>query len=105
MSERWLLVRRVFIAISTSALLVVVWAQTAWAQSDYPPTPGGGGVERVPGVEGVPGAVSQPTAGRLPRTGSSNTPSLILIGITALVVGVVLVLTVRRRRALARGIA
>ena len=103
MSERWLLVRRALITLSTSALLVVVWASTAWAQtsSDYPPTPGGGGVERVPGV------VSQPSAaaGQLPRTGSSNTPSLILIGITALVVGVVLVLAVRRRRALARGIA
>ena len=91
--------RKAFIAMSTSALLVVVWASTAWAQSDYPPTPGGGGAERVPGV------VSQPSAGQLPRTGSSNTPSLILIGVAALVVGVVLVLAVRRRRALARGIA
>ena len=101
MSERWLLVRRALIALSTSALLVVVWASTAWAQtsSDYPPTPGAGEAARVPGV------VSQPSAGQLPRTGSSNTPSLILIGITALVVGVVLVLAVRRRRALARGIA
>jgi LPXTG-motif cell wall-anchored protein len=92
-------VRRALIAFSTGALFVVVWASTAWAQSDYPPTPGGGGIERVPGV------VSQPSAGRLPRTGSSNTPSLILIGVAALVVGLVLVLAVRRRRALARGIA
>ena len=97
--------RKAFIAMSTSALLVVVWASTAWAQSDYPPTPGGGGADQVPGVVSQPGAVSQPSAGRLPRTGASNTPSLILIGLAALVVGFVLVMAVRRRRALARGIA
>jgi LPXTG-motif cell wall-anchored protein len=100
MSERWLLVRRALIAFSTGALFVVVWASSAWGQSTYPPTPAGGGGEQVPGV------VSQPSAGgTLPRTGASNTPSLVLIGVAALVVGLVLVLAVRRRRALARGIA
>jgi LPXTG-motif cell wall-anchored protein len=89
-------VRRVFGVLFTGALLVVVWASTAGAQSgDYPPptpTAGPGQAARVPGAEG-----------QLPFTGSSNTPSLILIGIAALVVGLVLVLAVRRHRAAVRG--
>jgi LPXTG-motif cell wall-anchored protein len=84
------------VVLSTTALFVVVWASTAVAQTDYPPTPGGGEGQIVP-VQ-VPSA-----AGRLPRTGASNTPSLILIGIAALIVGAVLVLAVRRRRAAIRG--
>lgn len=84
--------RRAFAVLSTAALFVVVWASTAVAQTDYPPRPTAG-----PGQ-----AVAQP-AGRLPRTGASNTPTLILIGIAALVVGLVLVLAVRRRRAALRG--
>jgi LPXTG-motif cell wall-anchored protein len=88
-------VRRAFVVLSTAALMVVVWASTALAQTaDYPPTPGGGQVV-------VP--VKAPAAGQLPRTGSSNTPSLVLIGIAALVVGLVLVLAVRRRRAAVHG--
>jgi LPXTG-motif cell wall-anchored protein len=87
-------VRRALGAVFAVAVFVMVFASTAWAQSDYPPAP----------KPQVPGVVPQPT-GRLPRTGASNTPSLILIGIAALVVGVVLVMAVRRRRALARGIA
>ena len=83
--------RKAFAVLSTGALLVVVWASTAVAQTDYPPTPTAGPGEVVP----------QP--GQLPRTGASNTPSLILIGIAALVAGLVLVLAVRRRRAAAHG--
>jgi LPXTG-motif cell wall-anchored protein len=86
-------VRKAFVVLSTAALLVVVWASTAGA-TDYPPTPSGG--QAV-----VPVQAAAP--GQLPRTGSSNTPSLVLIGITALVVGLVLVLAVRRRRAALRG--
>jgi LPXTG-motif cell wall-anchored protein len=98
-------VRRALIALSSGALFVVVWASTAWAQVNppYPPSPpsvGSGEAAQVPGVVAQPGA-----AGRLPRTGASNTPSLVAIGIAALIVGLVLVLAVRRRRALARGIA
>lgn len=86
--------RKAFVVFSTVALLIVVWASTAGAQTDYPPTPGGG--QAV-----VP--VQAPAAGQLPRTGSSNTPSLVLIGIAALVVGLVLVLAIRRRRAAVDG--
>jgi LPXTG-motif cell wall-anchored protein len=80
--------------LATAALFVVVWASTAVAQTDYPPAPtaGPGQAVRVPGA-----------AGQLPRTGASNTPSLVLIGVAALVVGLVLVLAVRRHRAVARG--
>jgi LPXTG-motif cell wall-anchored protein len=87
-------VRRAFVVLSTAALFVVVWASTAGAQTDYPPTPGGG--QAV-----VP--VQAPSAGQLARTGSSNTPSLVLIGIAALLVGLVLVVAVRRRRVAVRG--
>jgi LPXTG-motif cell wall-anchored protein len=88
-------VRKAFVVLSTAALFVVVWASTAGAQTgSYPPAPSGG--QAV-----VP--VQAPAAGQLPRTGSSNTPSLVLIGIAALVVGLVLVLAVRRRRAAVRG--
>jgi LPXTG-motif cell wall-anchored protein len=87
-------VRRAFAVLSTAALLVVVWASAAVAQADYPPTPTAG-----PGQ-----AVAQPgAAGQLPRTGASNTPSLLIVGIAAVVVGLVLVLAVRRRRAALRG--
>jgi LPXTG-motif cell wall-anchored protein len=92
-------VRRAIVALFSAALLVVFWASSAWAQGDYPPTPppvGPGAAARAP-------TAAQP--GALPRTGASNTPSLVMIGIAALIVGLVLVLAVRRRRALARGIA
>jgi LPXTG-motif cell wall-anchored protein len=101
-------VRRAFAVLATAALFVVVWASTAVAQTDYPPTPttvpgggggaGGGGVETVVQPSGAGAAT-----GRLPRTGASSTPSLLLIGVAALVVGLVLVLAVRRHRAAARG--
>jgi LPXTG-motif cell wall-anchored protein len=89
--------------LATAALFVVVWASTAVAQTDYPPTPGGGGAAGG-GVETVvqPSGAGAAT-GRLPRTGASSTPSLVLIGVAALVVGLVLVLAVRRHRAAARG--
>jgi LPXTG-motif cell wall-anchored protein len=90
-------VRRAFVVLITGALFVVVWASTAVAQTDYPPTPTAGPGDVVP--VRVPGAA----AGELPRTGGSNTPSLVLIGVAAVVVGLVLVLAVRRRRAVARG--
>jgi LPXTG-motif cell wall-anchored protein len=89
-------VRRAFAVVFTGALLVVVWASTAGAQTgDYPPptpTAGPGQAARVPGAEGD-----------LAFTGSSNTPTLLIIGIAALVVGLVLVLAVRRRRAAVQG--
>jgi LPXTG-motif cell wall-anchored protein len=90
-------VRRAFAVLATAALFVVVWASTAGAQTDYPPTPttGPGGFTPVR----VPGAA----AGALPKTGSSNTPSLVIIGVAALIVGLVLVLAVRRHRTAARG--
>jgi LPXTG-motif cell wall-anchored protein len=84
-------VRRAFVVLSTAALFVVVWASAAGAQTDYPPTP-----------TSPPQAVV-PVQAALPRTGSSNTPSLVLIGVAAAVVGLVLVLAVRRRRAAVRG--
>ena len=86
--------RRAFVVFTTAALFVVVWATTAGAQTDYPPTP-------TSPQAVVP--VQAPAAGQLPRTGSSNTPSLVLIGIAAVLVGLVLVLAVRRRRAAVRG--
>jgi LPXTG-motif cell wall-anchored protein len=89
-------VRRAFVVLTTGALFVVVWASAAWAEGDYPPSPTAGPGEVTP--VRVPGA-----AGELPKTGGSNTPSLVLIGIAALVVGAVLVLAVRRRRAAIRG--
>jgi LPXTG-motif cell wall-anchored protein len=86
-------VRKAFVVLSTAALFVVVWASTAGAQTgDYPPAPTAG-----------PAVVPVQAPAQLPRTGSSNTPSLVLIGIAALVVGLVLVLAVRRRRAALRG--
>jgi LPXTG-motif cell wall-anchored protein len=85
-------VRRAFVVLSTAALFVVVWASAAGAQTDYPPTPSGG--QAVVPVQ---------TPAALPRTGASNTPSLVLIGLAALAVGLVLVLAVRRRRAAVRG--
>jgi LPXTG-motif cell wall-anchored protein len=88
-------VRRAFAVLFTGVLLVVVWASTAGAQTDYPPptpTAGPGQAARVPGAEGD-----------LAFTGSSNTPSLLIIGIAALVVGLVLVLAVRRHRAAVQG--
>jgi LPXTG-motif cell wall-anchored protein len=84
--------RRAITMLITAALFVVVWVSTAVAQTDYPLPPPAG-----------PGAAAPARAGQLPRTGGSNTPSLVLIGIAALVVGLVLVLAVRRRRAVARG--
>jgi LPXTG-motif cell wall-anchored protein len=86
-------VRRAFVVLSTVALFVVVWASAAGAQTDYPPTPASPGQAVVP--------VQAPSA--LPRTGSSTTPSLVLIGVAAAVVGLVLLLAVRRRRAAVRG--
>jgi LPXTG-motif cell wall-anchored protein len=87
--------RRAIAMLITAALFVVVWASTAVAQTDYPlPPPAGPGAA-------APGRAA--AAGQLPRTGGSNTPSLVVIGIAALVVGLVLVLAVRRRRAVARG--
>jgi LPXTG-motif cell wall-anchored protein len=88
-------VRRAFVALFSGALFVVVWASTAWAQSDYPPAP----------APPAPAAPARVQPGALPRTGASNTPSLILIGVAALVVGLVLVVAVRRRRAVAQGTA
>jgi LPXTG-motif cell wall-anchored protein len=92
-------VRRLLGVVVSISVFIVLFAPAAFAQSDYPPSIGPGEAGRAPGVP-TPGA-----AGRLARTGADNTPSLILIGVAALVVGLVLVLAVRRRRALARGIA
>jgi LPXTG-motif cell wall-anchored protein len=90
-------VRRFFgVLVSVSALIVLL-APAAWAEGDYPPTPTAGPVDAVR----APGAAAR----QLPVTGADNTPSLVLIGVAALVIGLVLVLAVRRRRALARGIA
>jgi LPXTG-motif cell wall-anchored protein len=88
-------VRRLLGILLSVTVFIVVLAPAAWAEGDYPPAPTAGPVARVPGA----------AARQLPVTGANNTPSLILIGIAALVVGLVLVLAVRRRRALARGIA
>jgi LPXTG-motif cell wall-anchored protein len=91
-------VRRLLGVLFSVTVFIMLAAPAAFAEGDYPPpAPRPGPGEGVP----VPGEVP----GRLPVTGSDNTPSLILIGIAALVVGLVLVLAVRRRRALARGIA
>lgn len=80
--------RRLIGVLMALAVFVVVTAPAAWAQP-YPPDPSVAPVTGAPGVRGT-----------LPRTGSSDTPSLILIGLAALVVGLVLVVaTMRRRRA------
>ena len=87
--------RRAFVVLTTAALFVVVWATTAGAQTDYPPTP--------TSPQAVVPVQAPSAAGQLPRTGSSNTPSLVLIGIAAVLVGLVLILAVRRHRAAVRG--
>ena len=56
--------------------------------------PGG---ETVVRVVAEAAAVSRPAAQQLAFTGSSDTPSFVLIGIAALVVGAVLVIAARRR--------
>ncbi|HEY3670139.1 MAG TPA: LPXTG cell wall anchor domain-containing protein [Acidimicrobiia bacterium] len=56
-------------------------------------TPGGEVVVRVKANE----ATKSPTAAALAFTGSSDTPSYVLIGIAAIVVGAVLVVAARRR--------
>jgi LPXTG-motif cell wall-anchored protein len=60
-------------------------------------TPGGETVVRVKTAEATkPGTVT-PAAAQLAFTGSSDTPSYVLIGIAAIVVGAVLVVAARRR--------
>jgi LPXTG-motif cell wall-anchored protein len=94
-------VRRVIGVLVSGALLVVASASVAWAQQ-YPPEPSPGGGAGAVSSGGSAGAAAQSSAGSLPRTGASNTPSLVIIGLAALVAGVILVLAVRRR-SLARG--
>jgi LPXTG-motif cell wall-anchored protein len=96
-------VRRLFGLLVSVSVFIAVLASAGWAQSDYPPpTPTAGPAEvvRVPGQAGAGAA-----ARRLPVTGSDYTVTLILIGVAAIVAGLVIVLAVRRHRALARGIA
>jgi len=68
------------------------------------PTTGGEAVVRVPvsagGASNTPGTPAAPAAAALAFTGSSDTPSFVLIGIAAVVVGAVLVVAARRRRSL-----
>jgi LPXTG-motif cell wall-anchored protein len=79
-------------------LAVGLMASAAFAQEDTPPvtTPEVGGIT-VTRTEGTdPGG----TSGRLPFTGSSDdTPSLVLIGLSAIAVGGVIVIGARRRQA------
>ena len=102
-------VRRLFGLLLSVSVFIVLLASAGWAQSDYPPPPpsvGPADVVRVPDQVAAPGqAAAGAAARRLPVTGSDNTATLILIGVAAIVVGLVIVLAVRRRRALARGIA
>jgi LPXTG-motif cell wall-anchored protein len=74
-------------------LAVGIMASTAFAQEDTPdPDVGGISVTRT--------ETGGTTSGRLPFTGSSdNTPSMVLIGLSAVAVGGVLVVGVRRRQA------
>ena len=58
--------------------------------------PGGAVVVRVD-VKGASVKAAEVTRGSLAFTGSSNTPSYVLIGIAALVLGAVLVVAARRR--------
>jgi LPXTG-motif cell wall-anchored protein len=60
-------------------------------------TVGGEVVVRVTAAE-APANVTKPAAAALAFTGSSDTPSFVLIGIAAVVVGAVLVVAARRRR-------
>jgi LPXTG-motif cell wall-anchored protein len=94
-------VRRLFGLLLSVSVFMVVLASAAWAEGDYPPptpTAGPGQAVRAPGAP-------EAAARRLPVTGSDYTVTLILIGVAAVVAGLVIVLAVRRRRALARGIA
>jgi LPXTG-motif cell wall-anchored protein len=80
-------------------LAVGLMASAAFAQEDTPPvtTPEVGGitVTRTDGVD-----VGGSSTGRLPFTGSSDdTPSLVLIGLSAIAVGGVIVIGARRRQA------
>lgn len=75
---------------------VGLMASAAFAQEDTPPV-------TVPDVAGISVTRTEGTdpgtSGRLPFTGSDNTPSMVLIGLSAVAVGGVLVLGVRRRQA------
>jgi LPXTG-motif cell wall-anchored protein len=61
------------------------------------PTPGGQEVIRVQ-AEAASATTNRPGAAALAFTGSSDTPSYVLIGIAAIVVGAVLVVAARRRK-------
>ncbi len=79
------------ITLLVAVLTVALGAPAALAQTDddyTPPPPGGVTVSKTD-----PGAPS----GRLPVTGSDNTPSLVLIGLVAIAVGGIVVVAARRR--------
>ncbi len=71
-------------------VFVIALAAPALAQAtdDYTVTVGGEVVTRADGGTG---------SGQLPFTGSNNTPSLVAIGLAAVVVGGVIVVAARRR--------
>jgi LPXTG-motif cell wall-anchored protein len=77
------------VAVFLVALGVPAFAQTTNPDDYSPPAEVGGTV--VTRGQGDPGT------GQLPRTGSNNTPSLVLIGLGAIAVGGVIVVASRRR--------
>jgi LPXTG-motif cell wall-anchored protein len=78
------------VAVFLVALGVPAFAQTQGDDDDYTPPAEVGGTVVTRG-QGDPGT------GQLPRTGSNNTPSLVLIGLGAIAVGGVIVVASRRR--------
>lgn len=87
------LLTSLLLATLGAMLLVGIMASTAFAQTTPDPDSGVAGTS-VTRTEG------QGTAtGQLPYTGSDGTPSLVLIGLSAIAVGGVIVVGVRRRQA------
>ncbi len=87
--------RRVLkITLLVAALTLALGIPAAMAQTDddyTPPTVGGITATRTDTDTGTT------TSGRLPFTGSDNTPSMVLIGLGAIAVGGIVVIATRRR--------
>jgi LPXTG-motif cell wall-anchored protein len=84
----------VFLAVATVSILLLAFTAVAGAQTQYPPS--STAPAPVPST-----APAQAAARRLAVTGDNHTMTYVLVGITVLVVGAVLVVMSRRRRAVA----
>jgi LPXTG-motif cell wall-anchored protein len=88
--------RKFLMLLATSVAMLVVSAGSALAQ-EYPPAPPGPGEAVV--TPGAPGAGAGAEGPGLAITGS-NTLLLVWIGLAVLMVGIVLYVASRRRRAI-----